>query len=125
MRCQDVNVFVETLRVDDRLFELHARVCKTLANPWRLKLIWLLQDGERSLRDLVAAMGIPLANVSQHLNIMKTEGVVEVRREGSRSYYRLPNRKIVKAFMLMREVLQDRLGRTGEMARALSRAARK
>lgn len=110
--------------MDDRLFELHADICKTLANPWRLKLIWLLRDGERPLKELVASMGVPLANVSQHLNIMKGHGVVELRREGSRSYYRLPNPKIVKAFTLMRDVLQDRLGRTGEMARALSRAAR-
>ncbi|MEK6606857.1 MAG: metalloregulator ArsR/SmtB family transcription factor [Myxococcota bacterium] len=108
--------------MNDRLFQLHAEVCKTLANPWRLKLIELLRGGERPLKELVNGMGIPLANVSQHLNIMKAKGVVEVRREGSRSFYRLANPKIVKAFDLMREVLRDRLAETGEMARALSRA---
>jgi ArsR family transcriptional regulator len=111
--------------MQDRLFELHAEVCKTLANPWRLKLIELLRDGERSLKDLVAEAGIPLANVSQHLNIMKSAGVVTTRREGSRSFYRLANPKILKAFDLMREVLRDRLAETREMARALSRAARR
>ena len=77
--------------MDDRIFELHAEVCKTLANPWRLKLIELLRDGERPLKELVEEANIPLANVSQHLNIMKAAGVVEVRREGSRSFYRLAN----------------------------------
>jgi len=111
--------------MDDRIFELHAEVCKTLANPWRLKLIELLRDGERPLKELVGETGIPLANVSQHLNIMKAAGVVAVRREGSRSFYRLTNPKIVKAFDLMREVLRDRLARTREVARALSRATQR
>lgn len=108
--------------MDDRIFELHAEVCKTLANPWRLKLIELLRDGERPLRELVEETSIPLANVSQHLNLMKAAGVVEVRREGSRSFYHLANPKILKAFDLMREVLRDRLAETRKVARALSRA---
>ena len=111
--------------MDDRIFELHAEVCKTLANPWRLKLIELLRNGERPLKELVEETGIPLANVSQHLNLMKAAGVVESRREGSRSFYRLTNPKILKAFDLMREILRDRLAETGEMARALARAARR
>ncbi len=105
--------------MDDRLFELHAEICKVLANPWRLKLIALLREGERPFQELVKELQIPVANVSQHLNTMRTRGVVEVRREGSRSYYRLANPKIVKAFALMREVLRDRLAATGRMARAL------
>ena len=111
--------------MDDRIFELHAGVCKALANPWRLKLIELLRQGERPLKELVRDTGIPLANVSQHLNIMRSSGVVEVRRDGSRSFYRLTNPKILKAFDLMRDVLRDRLAATGEVARALSRAARR
>jgi DNA-binding transcriptional ArsR family regulator len=111
--------------MDDRIFELHAEVCKTLANPWRLKLIELLRDGERPLRELVKDAGIPLANVSQHLNLMKAAGVVEVRREGSRSFYRLTNPKLLKAFDLMREILRDRLAESREVARALSRAAQR
>lgn len=111
--------------MDDRIFELHAEVCKTLANPWRLKLIELLRKGERPLKELVDETGIPLANVSQHLNIMKAAGVVEVRREGSRSFFRLANPKILKAFDLMRELLLDRLAETRKVARALSRAARR
>lgn len=71
--------------MNDRLFELHAEVCKTLANRWRLKIIWLLRDGERPLKELVNEVGVPLANVSQHLNIMKAKGVVEVRRATGRT----------------------------------------
>lgn len=111
--------------MNDHIFELHAEVCKTLANAWRLKLIELLRHGERPLQDLVEVAGIPLANVSQHLNKMRTAGVVEVRREGARSFYRLANPKILKAFDIMREVLHDRLASTQKMAKALSKSTRR
>lgn len=113
------------MSIDDRIYELHAEVCRVLANQWRLRLIELLRDGERPLKELVADAGIPLANVSQHLNLMRTAGVVEVRREGSRSFYRLTNPKILKAFDLMRDILRDRLEGTRGMAQALSRVPRR
>ena len=111
--------------MDDRIFELHAEVCKTLASPWRLKLIELLRHGERPLKELVEGTGLPVANVSQHLNLMKAAGVVEARREGSRSFYRLTNPKLLKAFDLMRDILRDRLSETREVERALARFDRR
>ena len=113
------------MKQDDRLFELHAEVCKTLANPWRLKLIYLLRDGERCLCELVRVLDIPLANVSQHVNIMRARGVVAVRKDGSHRYYRLTSPKIVKASDLMREMLRERLAATGVDSRAMSRADRR
>jgi ArsR family transcriptional regulator len=108
---------------DARLFELHAQVCKTLANPWRLRLIDALRTGERSVADLVRALGVPKANVSQHLGVMRAGGVVESRREGAFVYYRLADPRIVDAFRLMREVLLGRLRRTGELAKRARRSA--
>ena len=108
--------------MDDRVFQLHAEVCKTLANPWRLKLIELLRHGERPLKELVEATGIPLANVSQHLNLMKTAGVVQARREGSRSFYRLANPKMLKAFDLIREILFEQMQREGTLVQHFDRA---
>ena len=107
---------------DRRLFELHAEVCKVLANPWRLELIDLLRSGERSLRELVEKLGVPVANVSQHLNIMRGRGIVAVRREGSRSFYRLTDPDIVKAFDIMRGILRKQLVATGALAGAIPRS---
>lgn len=109
--------------MDDRLFELHAEICKTLANPWRLRVIDALRQGEHSVSALVEKLGIPRANLSQHLSVMKAKGVVEVRREGPYSYYRLSNPKIVRAFEIMREVLLERLSRATDLAVELARRA--
>ena len=91
------------------LFEMHADICKTLANPKRLEIIYALKDGERSAGDIVSALGIPKANVSQHLSVLKACGVVRSRREGVNIFYSISSPKIVSACTLMREVLLEQL----------------
>lgn len=104
---------------DRRLFELHADICKSLANPWRLRIIDALRHGERPVADLVRELGIPKANVSQHLAVLRAKGVVEGRRRGPYVYYRLVDQRIVRACALMREVLRARLRRVGDLAKRL------
>ncbi|MBI2867679.1 MAG: winged helix-turn-helix transcriptional regulator, partial [Chloroflexi bacterium] len=97
----------------ERLFNLHAAICKTFANPWRLRIVEALGEGERTVSQLVALLGIPKSNVSQHLGIMREKGVVEHRREGGYVFYRLSNPKVLQACRLMREVLLEQFQRAG------------
>ncbi len=104
-----------------QLFDMHAEVCKTLANPKRLEIIYALKDGELSVGDLVEELGIPKANVSQHLAMLRQRGVVLSKREGVNVYYRISSPKIIEACALMRDVLMDRL-REGERLRKKAKA---
>lgn len=103
---------------DLRVFELQADICQTLANPKRLQIVHLLKGVELSVTEIVNAMGIPKANASQHLSLMRQKGLVVSRREGTSVYYRLSSPKITEACALMREVLltllagQETLSRT-------------
>jgi len=92
-----------------QVFNMHAEVCKTLANPKRLEIIYALKEGELSVGELVKRLGISKANVSQHLAVLRQRRVVTARREGVNIYYRISNPKIVKACALMREVLVEQL----------------
>jgi len=94
---------------DRQLYELHAAICQTLANPKRLEIIDRLRDGEIPVSELAEAMGISQANLSQHLAVMRQKGIVTTRREGLSVYYRLSNPKIIKACDLMRQVLLEHL----------------
>ncbi len=58
----------------ERLFELHAEVCKTLSNPVRLKVINELQEGEMTVGALAKKLGIRQAHVSQHLAVLRQRG---------------------------------------------------
>ncbi len=93
----------------ERLFELHAEVCKTLSNPIRLKVINELQDGEMTVGAMAKKLGIRQAHVSQHLAVLRQRGVVKTRRDGPNIYYGISNPKIVKACGLIREVLLEQL----------------
>lgn len=95
--------------MDKRLFELHAEVCKALANPKRLEILYILRGGEHSVEELVKILDLPKANVSQHLALLRQRQAVVARREGLHIYYRLANPKIAQACDLMREVLMEYL----------------
>ncbi|HLA50647.1 MAG TPA: metalloregulator ArsR/SmtB family transcription factor [Thermodesulfobacteriota bacterium] len=100
-----------------QIFNMHAEVCKTLANPKRLEIIYALKEGELSVGELVKRLGISKANISQHLAILRQQRVVVSRREGVNMYYRISNPKIVKACALMREVLMEQLTKEGRLAK--------
>ena len=104
---------------------LHAEICKTLANPKRLEILNALQDGEISVADLVRKLRLPKGNVSQHLAVLRSRGVVSARREGLNVYYRVANPKIIRACNLMREVLTEQLHGRVRLAENWSRAQRR
>ncbi len=91
------------------LFELQSEVCKTLASPKRLEIINALKEGEKTVGELVDILGVPKANVSQHLAVMRLKGILKSRREGVSIYYRIANPKVVQACALMREVLTEQM----------------
>jgi len=101
--------------LDKWIFELHARICRTLAHPKRLEILDLLRQGELSVGELARRMGISLPNISQHLAILRDRGVVMTRREGVNVYYRVADPRIIQACNLMRDVLFEQLARSGQL----------
>jgi DNA-binding transcriptional ArsR family regulator len=64
------------------------RVFKAMAEPSRLELLRLLQaDGEQSVNDLTEKVDITQQAVSLHLKVLESAGLVQARREGTRSLY--------------------------------------
>jgi len=94
---------------DQQLYELHASICQTLANPKRLEIINHLRDGEKTVTEIMEVMQVSQSNLSQHLGTMRQKGIVLARRDGLNIHYRLSNPKIIKACDLMRQVLLENL----------------
>lgn len=87
--------------------ELHAQICKGLADPKRLLILNALRDGERSVSDLCDELNLPQANVSQHLAVLRDRGLAETRRDGQRIFYAVSSEKIIQAMDLLREVMHE------------------
>lgn len=106
----------------DEIYQLHAQICRALADPKRLLIINELREGEKSVGELVAALGLSQANVSQHLGVLREKLLVTPRRDGTTIYYSLPNPKVVQAFDLLREVMADLLAEQAARNEALTRS---
>ena len=82
-------------------------MCKTISNPRRQAILDTIRNGEMTVSELIGKTGISQANLSQHLSILRSKGVVNTRRDGNNVYYSLSNLKIIKAYDLISEVLED------------------
>jgi DNA-binding transcriptional ArsR family regulator len=65
------------------------QLMKVLSNPDRLMILCLLAQGEHSVGDLEAALGIVQPTLSQQLTVLREESLVATRRDGKRIHYRL------------------------------------
>jgi ArsR family transcriptional regulator len=102
-----------------KIFELHADVCKVFSHAKRLEILTILRDQEMTAGALLEKTGLSKANLSQHMSILKSKGVVLARREGINVYYRIANAKIIQAYDLIQGVLVEQLEEKGKMAGGL------
>jgi ArsR family transcriptional regulator len=98
------------------LLQLHASVCKGLADPKRLLIIDSLRDGELAVSEICDRLDLAQANVSQHLAILRDKGLVRTRRDGQYVYYSLSSPKIIEAMDLLREVMNEQIAITAPTA---------
>jgi DNA-binding transcriptional ArsR family regulator len=65
-----------------------------VAEPRRREIVEALAGGERSVGELVELLGLGQPQVSKHLRVLREVGVVSVRDEGRRRFYRLEGRAL-------------------------------
>jgi rhodanese-related sulfurtransferase len=92
-----------------RLFGEFARIGKALASPHRLHLIELLAQGERTVEQVARELGLPVANVSQHLQVLRSARLVSVRREGLYAHYALADPLVFRLWQNLRDLGQTHL----------------
>lgn len=94
---------------DERFYEDHADFCAVFSNANRLKLLDLMADGEEhTVSELEAASGISQSTISQHLRLMRDQGIVRRKRVGVHNYYSLTDERLVGAMDTIRQVFGDR-----------------
>ncbi len=97
------------------LYEQFARIGKALSSGHRLELLDVLAQGEHSVEALAYETGMPVANASQHLQVLRAAQLVEVRREGVYIYYRLADERVFTLWQAMRHVGEARIAEIDRM----------
>jgi DNA-binding transcriptional ArsR family regulator len=92
-----------------QIFERQSSICKAFANPIRLFILHQLGKRDRSAADLQKMLGISVPNLSQHLTILKSAGVIVTRREGKRVYCSLSIPEVKQACDQIHNVLKRQI----------------
>jgi ArsR family transcriptional regulator len=88
--------------IEQARIERAAEVLKTVSHPVRLRIVELLEHGEKSVTELKGLLGLTQPLTSQHLTQMRTRGVLGTRRDGSQVYYSIANPDVVKVIHCIR-----------------------
>jgi DNA-binding transcriptional ArsR family regulator len=89
----DMNIKAEAMNV---AAERASELLKSLANRHRLLIVCQLIEGERSVGELGAFLGIRDSTVSQHLALLRKDGVVSARRDGQTIWYSIASEPALK-----------------------------
>jgi DNA-binding transcriptional ArsR family regulator len=90
---------------EDNILYGDAEHIKALADPTRLKIIYLLKYGELCVCEIIAALDKPQPTVSHHLNILKKAGFLKWRKEGVWIHYSLSDPHKIK---IIDEIIKER-----------------
>ncbi len=88
-------------------YNLHSDICKSLSNPGRQAVFDTIRYRSLTVSQIVKKTGLPQSNISQHLALLKTKGIVCGSRKGCRIFYSIANHKIIEAYDLITESIRD------------------
>ena len=97
------------------LFAEFATVAKALGHPQRLEILEMLAQGERSVDALAGRLGLPIANVSQHLRLMRQVGLLASRRAGKHIHYSLSDPSVLALTGALQRVAERNLSQVREV----------
>src|SRR5919204_2115760 len=118
MPAQDTLPDADGHRVRGALFDEFARLGQALGNGRRLEIIDVLANGERPVEEIAAATGLSVANASQHLQVLRSAGLVRRRREGTRIHYELSDPVVFDLWRNLRTVAAQRQADVRQLAEA-------
>ena len=91
------------------LYQAKAEFFRTLAHPVRIRVLELLCEGPKPVRDLLAEIEIEASSLSQQLAVLRRYGIVTATREGSTVVYALAGADVSELMLAARRILTDLL----------------
>jgi len=103
----------------DQVYPQFARIGQALASEKRLELVDLLAQAPRHVDALAQETGMSVANVSQHLQVLRAANLVDAERRGNMTFYRLSDPAVLQLWLVLRGVAETQLAEVKELVRGL------
>ncbi|GHF49971.1 MULTISPECIES: ArsR/SmtB family transcription factor [Streptomyces] len=101
------------------LYQAKAEFFRMLGHPVRIRVLELLQDGPKPVRDLLAAIEIEPSSLSQQLAVLRRSGIVTSTRTGSTVVYELAGGDVAELMRAARRILTQMLSGQNELLEEL------
>lgn len=95
--------------VKKQLFEQLALIAHSLGSPQRVEMLDYLAQAERNVEELSQLVDLTVANTSRHLQILKQNGLVSVRKQGKSRLYKLAGDDVVQLVSSLRNTAETHL----------------
>ncbi|HZL48091.1 MAG TPA: metalloregulator ArsR/SmtB family transcription factor [Solirubrobacteraceae bacterium] len=93
----------------DPVYRLKAELFRTLGHPARIRLLEVLGSGERTVGELQEALELDSSGVSQHLTVLRRQGLLESRKVGTTVRCRIKDPRVLGLLALAHELLMANL----------------
>ncbi|MFJ8637286.1 ArsR/SmtB family transcription factor [Streptomyces sp. NPDC093568] len=104
------------------LYQAKADFFRMLGHPVRIRVLELLQEGPRPVRELLAAMEVEPSSLSQQLAVLRRSGIVTSTRQGSTVVYELAGGDVADLMRAARRILTKMLAGRSELLAELREA---
>ena len=97
------------------LQEFKAELFKALGHPVRLRILELLNTGEKTVSELQAALDIEASSVSQQLALMRARQLVDTRKNGTKVYYAVRDPLIWELLVVARQIFEHQVAQMNSL----------
>ncbi|SDH06222.1 ArsR family transcriptional regulator [Lentzea fradiae] len=103
------------------LYQAKAEFFRMLGHPVRIRVLELLQDGPKAVRELLAEIDVEASNLSAQLAVLRRSGIVTATREGSTVVYSLAGADVAELLRAARRILSELLVGQNELLAELQK----
>ncbi len=101
------------------LYDKQAEIIKAIAHPLRIAIIDFLRQGQQCVCDIATHVGAERSNVSRHLSLMVSAGVLESHKQGLKVIYKLKTPCILNFFKCITQVIKQQAKENEKLLRAI------
>lgn len=84
-------------------YQKESDLLRALAHPVRLRMVEGLLNRECHVDKIVKTLSLPQSTISQHLSVLRNQGIVQIRKEGVKTCYRVNHRKIAPLLKILNQ----------------------